>query len=67
MKRSPGASFEKGRERVLFCGAADVGIQFSGATVECTPASDDEIAKNLPLEMRHRLLSEHEVRALGGQ
>jgi len=47
--------------------ARDLGIQFCGATVECTPASDDEIAKNLPLEMRHRLLNEDEVRALGRQ
>ena len=45
----------------------DLGIRFSNATVECTPASDDQIAKNLPLEMRYRLLNEHEVRLLGGQ
>ena len=47
--------------------ARDLGIRFANATVECTPASDDEIDQNLPLEMRYRLLNEHEVRLLGGQ
>src|SRR5207245_78288 len=45
--------------------ARDLGIRFANATVECTRASDDEIAQNLPLEMRYRLLNEHEVRVLG--
>jgi len=47
--------------------ARELGIRFANATVECTRASDDEIERNLPLEMRYRLLNEHEVRALGGQ
>jgi len=47
--------------------ARALGITFCDATVECTPASDDEVDEHVPGEMRNRLLTEEEVRDLGGE
>ena len=47
--------------------AREIDIAFADATVECTPSADDEIAEHVPGAMRDRLLTEEEVRELGGE
>ena len=47
--------------------ARDLGIQFSGATVECQFLTDDELADHVSPTMRERLLNEKEVRRVGGE
>jgi hypothetical protein len=47
--------------------AVGIGIHFADAGVECTPVTDEELAEHIPAELRDRLLTEEEVRELGGE
>jgi hypothetical protein len=47
--------------------ARDLGIQFADATVQCQPLPEDEFLARVPGGMRERLLTEEEVREVGGE